>query len=288
MKNLVSYKTMPAWDANSLPKVFRQRHNTKVGTWGKLTIFSGQLKYYEVDEDDNILSQTTLSPDGPTFYIEPQACHKVEPITDDLKCQLSFHCEPQNYYHKKYKISQTHSEMPELLKYIDTGNALDLGCGQGRNSLFLQQQGFHVDSVDANPDAIAKLREIIAEEKLENITPRIDDANLANITQSYDTIIATVVLMFLQRERHSAIIANMQNQTRHGGYHLIICALDTPDYPCANTLPFKSPMQAGELKDYYKDWTIKKYNENIGHLHRTDADGNLIALRFATLIAQKN
>ncbi|MGL4276392.1 MAG: tellurite resistance methyltransferase TehB, partial [Morganella morganii] len=38
---------------------------------------------------------------------------------------------------------------------------------------------------------------------------------------------------------------------------------------------------------YYADWEILKYNENPGHLHRTDAAGNRIRLNFATLIARK-
>ena len=37
----------------------------------------------------------------------------------------------------------------------------------------------------------------------------------------------------------------------------------------------------------YKEWEIIKYNENPGHLHKTDANGNRIALNFATLIARK-
>ena len=43
----------------------------------------------------------------------------------------------------------------------------------------------------------------------------------------------------------------------------------------------------GELADYYKDWELVKYNENPGHLHRRDENGNSIQLRFATMLAKK-
>ena len=43
----------------------------------------------------------------------------------------------------------------------------------------------------------------------------------------------------------------------------------------------------GELADYYKDWELVKYNENPGHLHRRDENGNRIQLRFATMLAKK-
>ncbi len=62
-QNLVCYKTMPKWDFYKLPRAFQQKHNTKVGTWAKLTIFSGQLKYYALDENENIL-ETFISFNG--------------------------------------------------------------------------------------------------------------------------------------------------------------------------------------------------------------------------------
>lgn len=40
-------------------------------------------------------------------------------------------------------------------------------------------------------------------------------------------------------------------------------------------------------KHYYRDWEILKYNEDVGQLHKTDANGNRISLRFATLLARK-
>jgi tellurite methyltransferase len=32
---------------------------------------------------------------------------------------------------------------------------------------------------------------------------------------------------------------------------------------------------------------LLKYNEEVGELHRTDANGNRIKLRFATMLARK-
>lgn len=286
-KQLICYKTLPEWDSTSLPRAFRQPHNTKVGTWARLSIFAGKLQYDALDANGNITDSFIFSPDNPAPFIEPQAWHKVTPLSDDLRCQLAFYCQAQDYYAKKYKLSAVHSEVLAAMQYIQIGDAFDLGCGKGRNALFLQQQGFRVTGVDINPSSIAALNQIIADEQLEHITAQVANCNLANITGDYDLVVSTVVLMFLDRKQHPSIIANMQQQTRPNGYNLIVCALDSEDYPCGEQLPFKAPMQQGELNAYYKDWNIKKYNEDIGHLHRTDANGNRIALRFATLIAQK-
>ena len=42
---------MPVWTKDKLPKMFQEKHNTKVGTWGKLTVLKGKLKFYELTED---------------------------------------------------------------------------------------------------------------------------------------------------------------------------------------------------------------------------------------------
>lgn len=288
MSQLICYKTLPEWNIKTLPKVFQKCHNTKVGTWAKLTIFEGELQYDALDDNGNTINTHIFSPENPAPFVEPQVWHKVTPISNNLRCQLAFYCQPQDYYAKKYRLSAVHSEVLAAMQYIQTGDAFDLGCGKGRNALFLQQQGFRVTGVDINSNAIASLQQIITDEQLENIDVHATDCNLANITGEYDLIISTVVLMFLDRQRQPDIIANIQQHTRPNGYNVIVCALDTADYPCSADLPFRAPMQTGELRQYYAGWNIKKYNEDVGHLHRVDAHGNRIALRFATLIAQKD
>ncbi|MDC0768282.1 class I SAM-dependent methyltransferase [Streptomyces sp. HD] len=47
-----------------------------------------------------------------------------------------------------------------LVSYLDRGlvtggRALDLGCGPGRNALYLAERGFEVDAVDLSPSAMA-------------------------------------------------------------------------------------------------------------------------------------
>ena len=193
----------------------------------------------------------------------------------------------QDYMAKKYD-TKAHSEVLEAVQsgHIKPGRTLDLGCGHGRNALYLASLGHDVTAVDVNNEATQRIQ-MIADEENYNVRAGYYDINAAALPESetFDFILSTVVFMFLDPDKIPAIIKNMQERTVVGGYNLIVCAMDTEEHPC--TMPFPFTFEEGELKNYYSDWELVKYNENLGHLHRLDEYGNPIALQFATLFAKK-
>lgn len=190
-----------------------------------------------------------------------------------------------NYYTEKYGLTATHSEVLNAINYIQSGKVLDLGCGRGRNSLYLNLKGFEVTALDHNPESIRILNNIIQAEQLSHIQAQTYDINLAQITDNYDFIVSTVVMMFLDRTKIPSIIADMQAHTNLGGYNLIVCAMDTEDYPCP--MPFSFTFKENELKNYYQGWEFIKYNEDLGELHKTDINGNRLKMKFVTMLAKK-
>jgi tellurite methyltransferase len=191
----------------------------------------------------------------------------------------------ENYYTNKYGLTATHSDVVNAASIVPPGKTLDLGCGGGRNSLYLNQKGFDVTAWDKNPMSINNLNQIIEAEGLKDIVTDIVNLNELKFDGEYDFILSTVVMMFLERGTIPGLIANMQRCTKVGGYNLIVAAMDTEDFPCTVGFPFA--FKAGELSGYYTGWELIKYNEDVGQLHKTDAEGNRIRLRFATMLARK-
>lgn len=191
----------------------------------------------------------------------------------------------ENYFTEKYGLTRTHSEVLAAAARVPPGKTLDLGCGNGRNSLFLAANGYSVTAWDKNPMSIANIERIKAAEELDNLEIATVDLNALSFEGEYDFILSTVVMMFLEPQTIPGLIANMQRTTVPGGYNLIVAAMDTDDFPCTVGFPFA--FKAGELAEYYSGWEVVKYNEDVGELHRTDANGNRIKLRFATLLARK-
>ncbi|MGO3858941.1 MAG: tellurite resistance methyltransferase TehB [Neisseriaceae bacterium] len=188
-------------------------------------------------------------------------------------------------YAEKYGLTATHSAIVAAAEVVPAGKALDLGCGRGRNALYLQSKGFDVTAWDKNPASVQHLQHIISAEGLAHIAATAVDLNTQRLTEEYDFIFSTVVFMFLDAAAIPSLIAQMQSHTRPGGHNLIVTAIDSPDYPCS--VPFSFTFQPGELKQHYQDWELLSYNEDVGELHRTDEQGNRIKMRFATMLARK-
>jgi len=286
MQELICYKELPVWTAQTIPQGFKNPHNTKAGTWAKLKIYQGELRFAFLDEAGVVQSEHIFSAEQQPPFIEPQAWHKIVSTSDDIECQLQFYCTPQDYFYKKYQLSPTHSEILAATPYLQGCRALDVGCGQGRNALYLSQHGFEVDAWDVNASSLQKLQQIIDTEGIQNIHLQQRDLNAdPSITGTYDFICCTVVMMFLQATTVKPLIAQIQQATKVNGFNLIVCAMDTPDLPVQADFPFA--FKTGELSALYEGWNIVKYNENVGELHRVDAEGNRIKQHFATLLAQK-
>lgn len=180
----------------------------------------------------------------------------------------------------KYGLNPAHSEVVAACEIIAPCNALDMGCSNGRNALYLSQLGFNVTAVDKNPGAINTLQQILDTEGISNIRAQVYDINNADIGFDYGFIACTVTLMFLDPARVAAVISDMQDRTLPGGYNLIVCAMSTDENPCP--LPFPFTFASGQLRDAYQGWTLLKYNEDLGTMH------NGAQLQFATMLARKS
>lgn len=177
---------------------------------------------------------------------------------------------------EKSTFGNPSKEVADIVPFLPEGaKILDVGCGDGRHSLFLANSGFYVDAFDISENAIAKI-DYLKERKNLNINTYVCDILDFKFRYKYDLTIIHGVLQFIEREKQPKIIELLKKWTNINGYHIV--ALFTDEEPVPDDLKdvmigvFKNE----EIKDYYKDWQIemfesRKFNDEhengIKHCH---------------------
>src|SRR5437588_3059369 len=87
-----------------------------------------------------------------------------------------------------------------------TGEALDLGCGEGRNSLLLARYGYHVHAVDASSQGIQKLRKYAYSQGLDKIKGEVANERTVQLAPHfYDAIVAVTILDHITKEEGNTV-----------------------------------------------------------------------------------
>lgn len=289
---LICYKQTDI-DSQGKLKFFLEKHSTKEGTWGKLLLEEGVVDFVFLDGQGQELSCVRINEEHPQLIIPPALWHKIIPITDSFKASLEFYCMPQRYFNKKYGLGAVHSDLVYVyqtyFRHLQNASILDVGCGSGRNLLYLAKMGHKVLGIDHNQSALERVKEIVHKEALLEADMQWHDLNqpLSLAPECYDLILSTVTLQFLNPLRIPALLTELQRTTKKNGYHFLVFPIQSEIYPLPEFFTFLP--QKEELYHLYQDygWSILEYKESVGHLHKQDAQGKQISGLFGILLAQK-
>lgn len=135
-------------------------------------------------------------------------------------------------YDKKY-IANSHlwskpildNDIKKYLKLLDGKNVLDLGIGEGQNSIPLSKLGYNITGIDSSKKALE-----ICKNSSSNIKLFEGDIRNFNIEQNkYDFIMSRCVLHFLHKNDVYDIIKNIKNNLKPNGLvYISVFSTDDP------------------------------------------------------------
>lgn len=137
-----------------------------------------------------------------------------------------------NKYEKIYQedpnaCGSPFEEFVEFFNHFEKSKAtvLDLGCGQGRDALFISRLGHHVTGVDLSETGVTQMLEAAQQENLK-IEGSVADVVAYEINDKYDVVILDRVLHLLSSDEERLLVLQKAFDGVCQDGHLLIA--DTP------------------------------------------------------------
>lgn len=158
---------------------------------------------------------------------------------------------PQYLYGKEPAVF-----LKQHLALLPKGRALDIAAGEGRNAVFLAQNGFSVDAVDISAVGLGKAQLLASERGVSINTIAADLTSYTLGQEKYDVILN---FLYLQRD----LIPKMKDALVPGGF--IVFETYTVDHRRKGQRDDKFDprwrLMHGELKQLFSDFKILVYEE---------------------------
>lgn len=157
-------------------------------------------------------------------------------------------------------------EIMKLLPPVKPYRVLDIGCGEGKDAVFLAKNGYIVSAFDAAESGLGKAREL-AEKSGVSVELFKADIRDWRPEEEYDIIFSSGVFSYLGKELRKSFIDSLKEHTVTGG----LCAVNVfVEKPFITVPPdreksesYKKGWLSGELFTYYHDWLFHKNEEII-------------------------
>jgi tellurite methyltransferase len=157
-------------------------------------------------------------------------------------------------------------------KHPQGKETLDIGCGEGRNTLLLARYGFHVHALDYSSQGIHKLEKYALSKDIHNIRYSIADARLVQLEPNfYDGIVAVTLLDHLTPEEGKKVATSLLSALKPGGF-LYIEVLNTDDPGAQSSTTeaisetacfIKHFFEKNELAEWFNGLDIYLYEEKM-------------------------
>ncbi|KHF37982.1 DNA (cytosine-5-)-methyltransferase [Halalkalibacter okhensis] len=207
----------------------------------------------------------------PDISLLPEISMILEVSVDKLLGYISYD-KQVTIYEKEYETSQYYwgvNPNPDCYKVLELMpptkhlKLLDIGCGEGKNSVFFARNGYDVTAFDIADAGIEKTKKLA---DMVGVDLKVFKADIMDfrLSTQFDILFSSGVLHYVKPDYRKEIFHNYKSFTNNDGMHFFNVFVQKPFIaPPPEKEPYSYLWKSGELLSYYHDWLIESCPEII-------------------------
>lgn len=208
----------------------------------------------------------------PDITLLPQIACILETTTDSL---LGYRPLPTTAYEEHYRKKEYYwglnpnplcYEIMKIMPPTKPRRVLDIGCGEGKDAVFLARNGYIVSAFDAAETGLEKARTLADANRVHIDFFRADILDYKS-DACFDIIFSSGVFHYIPPHFRKECISYLKKHTSPGGIHAVNVFVEKPflaPAPDLERTEAENPgWYSGELFMLYHDWLFHKMEEEI-------------------------
>jgi len=104
---------------------------------------------------------------------------------------------------------------------MEPGVVLDIGFGDGRNSIFLARKGFSVEGIEIDEKRVEELERLARDMHIDISVQHTDVRDFDFRSEAYTAVLAIQSLVFLKKSEFRTIVERMRHALQQGGIAIV-------------------------------------------------------------------
>ena len=140
---------------------------------------------------------------------------------------------------------------------------LDIGCGDGKDAVYMASKGYKVTAFDLTENGIRKTIRLAKENGVE-INAYVDDINTFGTDEQFDIVYSTGTIQYLFDENKKSFFEKISRITRRNGFVFFNVFVEKPFLELPPDWDIEEKMwRSGELFSFFPDWKFIRIDETI-------------------------
>ena len=154
-------------------------------------------------------------------------------------------------------------ELKKIRPFPQARKVLDIGCGEGKDAVYMAKQGYEVTAFDLTENGIRKTK-TLAERSGVQINAYVDDINTFQENERFDIVYSTGTVQYLFEENKKPFFQKIARITNAHGIVYFNVFVEKPFLELPPDWDIEEKMwKSGELFTYFADWKVHRIDETI-------------------------